>query len=157
TTGDNIDDMARWSDELMKIGQQLSEAERQASVEVFSQMNEFMRAQFAQKRAQPAEDLLSTLLAAELDNAKLSEDNILMWASVVLAGGNETTRALLGNLVDALARHPGQLAAVAADPSLAAAAVEETLRWNGPVHGFCRLVSEDTEFNGRQLAHDDWV
>jgi cytochrome P450 len=156
-TGDNIDDMARWSDELMKIGQQLTDVERAASVEVFSQMNDFMRAQFAHKREQPAEDLLSTLLTAELDNAKLSEDNILMWASVVLAGGNETTRALLGNMVDALARHPEQLAAIAADATLADAAVEETLRWNGPVYGFCRLVTADTELHGKQLKRDDWV
>jgi cytochrome P450 len=155
--GDNINDMARWSDELMKLGQELTKAEREASIEVFAQMNQFMTEQFAIKRSQPAEDLLTTLLTAELDNAKLSEDNILMWASVVLAGGNETTRALLGNMVDALAGHPEQLAQLVARPELAGAAVEETLRWNGPVHGFVRFAAEDTELAGHQIRKDEWL
>jgi cytochrome P450 len=155
--GDNIEDMARWSDELMKLGQELTKAERDASIDVFAQMNQFMTEQFAIKRAQPAEDLLTTLLTAELDSNRLSEDNILMWASVVLAGGNETTRALLGNMVDALARHPEQLARLAAEPARSAAAVEETMRWNGPVHGFVRFAAEDTELAGHRIRQDDWL
>jgi cytochrome P450 family 142 subfamily A polypeptide 1 len=155
--GSSVTEMARWSDELMKQGQQLSQAERSASVAVFSQMNEYMTEQFAIKRSEPADDLLTTLLNAEIDNARLSEDNILMWASVVLAGGNETTRALLGNAVYELAREPGQRALLARDRSLSGAAVEETLRWNGPVLGFCRYVSRDTGLSGRQLRQGDWV
>jgi cytochrome P450 family 142 subfamily A polypeptide 1 len=116
-----------------------------------------MAAQFALKRTKPAEDLISTLRAAELDNAKLSEENILTWASAVLAGGNETTRALLGSMVDALARHPDQQRLLAANPDLARSAVEETLRWNGPVLGFCRYVTEDVELGGQKLSAGDWV
>jgi cytochrome P450 len=156
-SGADLSEMARWSDELMKLGRQLSQAERDTSVAVFAQMNAYMTQQFAIKRARPAEDLLTTLLNAELDSSRLSEENVLMWASVVLAGGNETTRALLGNAVDVLAGHPDQLSALAADRSLGAAAVEETLRWNGPVLGFCRYVAEDTELHGRRLSQGDWV
>lgn len=156
-TGSSLSDLARWSDELMNLGRQLSQEERDASIGVFSQLNDYMKEQFEIKRAQPAEDLLTTLLNAELDNARLSEENILMWASAVLAGGDETTRALLGNAVDALARHPDQLTRLAHDRSLPAAAVEETLRWNGPVVGFCRYVAEDTEFRGKQLRQGSWV
>jgi cytochrome P450 len=126
-------------------------------VAAFEELNAFVRQEFERKRCNPGEDLLTTLLAAELDNEKLSEDNILMWASVVLGGGNETTRALLSNSVDALARHPEQLASLAAYPTLAAAAVEETLRWNGPVHGFCRYVTAPTVVRGQQVGEGDWV
>jgi cytochrome P450 len=157
TVGEDIRQMARWSDEMAKLGVQLSDEERRASIAVFAQMNDFMRKQFAIKRSQPAEDLLSTLLAAELDNTRLDEDNILMWASVVLAGGNETTRALIGNAVDCLARHPEQLSLLAAGQASYAGAVEETLRWAGPVNYFCRSVSADVELGGKTLRSDDWV
>jgi cytochrome P450 len=152
-----IDDLERWSFELMKVGQKFTEAERQLSVEVFSHMNEFMLAQFDLKRQQPAEDLLSTLLTAELDNEKISEENILMWASLVLAGGHETTRALIGNMVYALGTHPAQLEVLAADHAFARPAVEESLRWMTLAHGSVRAVSADTEFHERMMRQDDWV
>ncbi len=157
TVGEDIRDMARWSDEMAKLGVQLSDEERRASIAVFDQMNNFMRGQFVIKRSQPAEDLLSTLLTAELDSARLSEDNILMWASVVLAGGNETTRALIGNAVDCLARHPEQLALLAAGQASCQSAVEETLRWAGPVNYFCRHVSADVELGDQLLRAGDWA
>ena len=157
-TNENITDMARWSDELMTLGQDVTDEERQASVAAFDEMNQFMRAQFAEKRAKPAEDLLSTLLHAELDNEKVSDDNILMWASLILAGGDETTRSLMGNMVSALAEHPDQLTLLAADPEgRAISVVEETLRWRGPVNGFGRRVTAGTELAGQYIPEGDAV
>jgi cytochrome P450 len=154
----DTDQMSRWSDELMKIGSDMTEQERSASVEVFSEMNDFMRAQFAIKRAQPEEDLLSSLLAAELDDGKkISEDNALMWASLIISGGHETTRALLGNTVQVLGDFPAQRAVVVADPSMVTAALEEVMRWHTIARGFVRTVWEDTEYNGVQMRQGDWV
>jgi cytochrome P450 len=65
---------------------------------------------------------LSTLSAAELDNAKLNEGNILMLSIATLVAGNETTRNLLSGCIWALASHPEQLRLLASDPALAKSA-----------------------------------
>jgi cytochrome P450 len=78
-----------------------------------------------------------------------------MWASVVLAGRNETTRALIGNAVRCLANHPDQLGLLAAGSITAEAVVEETLRWCGPVNYFCRYVSADVTLGGKEIAAGD--
>ena len=155
--GDNISDLARWSDELMKFGLVLSDEERAASIEAFSAMNEYMVDQLEAKRDNPGDDVLSVLLSAEIDKEYLSVANILSLATAVLAGGNETTRALLGNMVWAFAQHPDQRQILANDPSLASQAVEETLRWKGPVHGFIRKVSKETELRGKELETGHFI
>ena len=149
--GDNIRELARWSDEIMKLGQVLSNEERAQSIATFSAMNDYIVSQFDDKRANPGDDVLSVLLAAELDREHLSVANILALASAVLAGGNETTRALLGNMIWAFAQHPEQRELLAADPSLAGNAVHESLRWKGPVHGFIRKVLKEADFRGQRL------
>lgn len=149
--GDNIEQLARWSDEIMKLGQVLSEEERAESIKTFSAMNDYIVAQFDEKRANPGNDVLSVLLTAELDKEHLSVANILALASAVLAGGNETTRALLGNMIWAFAQHSEQRELLAADPSLAVNATHETLRWKGPVHGFIRKIIKEAEFGGQQM------
>jgi cytochrome P450 len=153
----DVREMAEWNAELMKCGIDLPEEERRESVLAFWKMNDFIRAQFAAKRAHPAADLLSTLLTAEIDNEVVSEENILTWAALVLAGGAETTQALLGNMVENLGLHPEQLAMLAANPDMATAAIEEVLRWKTLAHGFVRSVSEPTEFGGHELKKNDWV
>ena len=149
--GDNIEELARWSDEIMKLGMVMSDEDRAESVKTFSAMNDYIISQFDEKRANPGDDVLSVLLTAELDKEHLSVANILAMASAVLAGGNETTRALLGNMIWAFAEHPEQRELLADDPSLAINAVHETLRWKGPVHGFIRKVIKDAELRGKQL------
>lgn len=149
--GDNIEELARWSDEIMKLGMVMSDEERAESVKTFSAMNDYIISQFDEKRTNPGDDVLSVLLTAELDKEHLSVANILAMASAVLAGGNETTRALLGNMIWAFAEHPEQRELLADDPSLAINAVHETLRWKGPVHGFIRKVIKDAELRGKQL------
>ena len=149
--GDNLEDLARWSDEIMKFGQVLSDQERAESIKTFSAMNDYLISQFDHKRANPGNDVLSILLSIEVDREHLSIPNILALASAVLAGGNETTRALLGNMVWAFTEHPEQRVLLADDPSLAINAVQETLRWKGPVHGFIRKVIKDTELRDKKL------
>ena len=134
-----------WSDTLesMKLihgADQLREAVAQ-----FKQMDDFFRAQFEVKRAQPGEDLISTLLAAELDGAPLPESLLLVYCSLFLAGGSDTTRSLLAGMALALAQHPEQLARLVKDRSLLDGAVEESLRWTTPARGFMRTVMQDTQ------------
>jgi cytochrome P450 len=88
----------------------------------------------AQKRAHPSDDVLSAIVAASEDADRLSADETVSMAFLLLVAGHETTVNLIGNGVLALLRRPDRLAELRADPDLVPAAVEEFLRFDGPVH-----------------------
>lgn len=95
---------------------------------------DLLNALIARKRAQPADDLLSALVQASDVDDKLSADELLSTAYLLIVAGYETTVNLIGNGVLALLRNPSQLAALRADPSLLPAAVEEFLRLDSPLN-----------------------
>jgi cytochrome P450 len=94
----------------------------------------------AARRARPADDLLSELIRAEDDGQRLSEAELIATCVLLLVAGHETTVSLISNAILALLRHPDQLAALRADPGQAAAAVEETLRYDAPVQFTARVA-----------------
>jgi cytochrome P450 len=94
---------------------------------------DYFRELIAARRARPADDLLSELIRAEDDGHYLSEQELIATCVLLLVAGHETTVGLISNAILALLRHPDQLAALRADPGLAAGAVEETLRYDAPV------------------------
>jgi cytochrome P450 len=93
----------------------------------------YVRQLLAAKRAAPADDLLSALVAVHEGGDRLSEDELTSMAFALLIGGHETTVNLIGNGVHALLTHPDQLALLRAEPARLPAAVEELLRFDGPV------------------------
>ncbi|MFN3514373.1 MAG: cytochrome P450 [Phenylobacterium sp.] len=105
----------------------------------------------AARRAEPMDDLISDMVALQAQGAPLSDDEVRVNLSALLIGGNLTTTDLIGNGVWLLLRHPDQLAALKADPGLAAAAVEEILRFESPVAITSRVISEDREVGGCPL------
>lgn len=112
----------------------------------------------ALKRAEPAEDLISALIAVRDGGDSLSEDELTSMAWVLIAAGHETTVNLIGNGVHALLGHPDQLAVLRADPSRIPAAVEEMLRWCGPVQvTFPLVATEPVELAGVQIAAGEVV
>jgi cytochrome P450 len=155
--GDNLDELARWSDEIMKFGQVMADEERAESIATFSAMNDYLINQLEAARTNRGNDVLSVLLSAEEQYDHITLANILALASTIVAGGNETTRALLGNMIWALIQHPEQLDLLHTNPSLAQGAVLETLRWKGPVHGFIRKVMRSVSFRGKELQESDFV
>jgi len=102
----------------------------------------------AARRAAPREDLISDLVALQAEGAPLSDEEVRTNLSALLIGGNLTTTDLIGNGVWLLLRHPEQLAALKADPGLAAAAVEEILRYESPVGITNRVISDEREVGG---------
>ena len=100
----------------------------------------YFRELIAIRRARPAQDLLSEMIAAEDDGEKLTEDELIATCVLLLVAGHETTVGLISNAILALLRHPDQLAALRADPTLAAGAVEETLRYDAPVQMTARVA-----------------
>jgi len=105
---------------------------------------------FALRRREPADDLVSRLVAAEGDQVKPGELRAL--CGLLLIAGFETTVNLIGNAVNALLDHPDQWATLCADPAnFAAKAVEETLRYDPPVQRTGRFALEAAELDGLQV------
>jgi cytochrome P450 len=114
------------------------EAARLASDEFAAYFSELI----ATRRASPAPDLLSELIRAEDDGAKLTEDELIATCVLLLVAGHETTVGLISNSILALLRNPEQLGLLSADATLAAGAVEETLRYDAPVQMTGRVVRD---------------
>jgi len=116
----------------------------------------YFRELIAARRARPDDDLLSELIRAEDDGQRLSEPELIATCVLLLVAGHETTVGLISNAILALLRHPDQLAALRADPGLAAGAVEETLRYDAPVQ-FTGRVARGGMQVGRLSAPDGAV
>ena len=101
---------------------------------------DYFRELIARRRADPGDDLLTDLIRAEDEGSRLTEAELISTAVLLLVAGHETTVGLISNAVLALLRHPDQLAALRADPGLAAGAVEETLRYDPPVQLTARVA-----------------
>jgi hypothetical protein len=126
---------------------------RQSSNEIA----DYFREQIAERRQAPRDDLLSALCAAEEQGDLLSEDELIATCILLLVAGNETTTNLIGNGLLALLRHPDQLELLRDDPSLVEGAVEELLRYDGPVQATGRFVLEDVEVNGHPVSSGQQV
>jgi cytochrome P450 len=109
-----------------------------------------------ERRRAPGEDVISALATA-VDGERATADEALALAQLLLVAGFETTTNLIGNAVRALLAEPAQWAALATDPALAAAAVEETLRFDPPVQLTARVAHEDIELGGVPLRRDSGV
>jgi cytochrome P450 len=121
------------------------------------QLFEYFQKLIAARRAEPRDDLLSVLAGAEIDGLRLTDEDLLNFAYLLLVAGNETTRNLiaLGSL--ALIAHPDQCRLLTEDPTLIPSAVEEMLRWNSPVVHMARTATTDVEIRGQRIAEGDVV
>jgi cytochrome P450 len=97
-------------------------------------MMSYFRDLVAARRREPADDLLSALISARDEGDRLSENELLSMAWLLLVAGHETTVNLIGGGVLALLQHPGELVRLRADPALLGGAVEELLRYVSPVN-----------------------
>ncbi len=108
-------------------------------------------------RRHPVENLISALLAAEVDGDRLSEEELVATCILTLNAGHEATVQAIGNALLALSRHPEGYAALAIDPGLVGTAVDELLRFDTPLQMFERWVLEDLEWNGVWLRRGSKV
>ena len=111
----------------------------------------------ADRRAHPADDLATVLANGQVDGGALGETELLWYYIIVATAGHDTTSFAFGGGMEQLLRHPDQLRALQADPSLAQNAAEEMIRWTSPVRSFFRWVQEDTVLGGQPLAKGDVV
>ena len=120
-------------------------------------MIDYFRAAIREQRDTPREGLLSSLLTAEVDGSRLTEEEVIANTIVTMVGGQETTTNLIGNGFLALLRQPEQLVQLRDDPSIVGSATEELLRYDSPSQHTGRLVPEDCELGGKILRKRDAV
>ena len=115
----------------------------------------YLRDLLAQRRAHPADDLMSALIAVEESGDHLTEDEIVATCNLLLIAGHETTVNLIANAVLAMLRHPQYWAALGGDPERASGIVEETLRCDPPVQLMARIAGEDMTIGENRIPKGD--
>lgn len=141
------EEFKRWSNAI--VGTLSDDAQnRQRDLEAF---RDYFQGIIDERRKSPRGDLISALVAAEENHVKLSPDEVLAFAALLLIAGNETTTNLIGNAMLALFDHPGQLAMVRNDASLIPNMIEEALRWDSPVQFLFRVTTQDVEIGDQRL------
>jgi cholest-4-en-3-one 26-monooxygenase len=121
--------------------------------EIFERCREMI----AERRENPTDDLTSVLVHAEIDGEKLEEHEIVMGFFLLVAAGNDSTKATYTSGMRALLEHPDQMRKLAEDPSLIPGAVEECLRMYPAFAHFRRTATEDTEIDGQEVKEGDKV
>jgi cholest-4-en-3-one 26-monooxygenase len=115
------------------------------------------RALIAERRARPTDDLTSVLVHAEVDGQRLEEHEIVMGFFLLVAAGNDSTKATYCSAMRALMEHPDERQLLLDDPSLIPSAVEESLRMFPAFAHFRRTATRDTELGGQPIREGDKV
>lgn len=147
-------DIARSLDAIL-LPPDSEQARRGASARLA--LAEYLRRLIGERRASPQADLLSELIAAEEAGDRLSEDELLATCALLLIAGHETTVNLIGNGMLALLRHPAELRRLRDDPTLIPSAIEELLRYDGPVQRVARIPDEDVTIAGTTIPKGETV
>jgi cytochrome P450 len=115
------------------------------------EMADYFRSAMREQRLHPRDGLVSSLMNAEIQGDRLSEEEVIANCIVTMVGGQETTTNLIGNGVLALLRNPDQLEKLRCHLSLIPSAVEELLRYESPSQHTARLAPEDTILGGKRI------
>src|SRR5437870_9398340 len=148
-----------WSDRLASyLGGAVDERDNfdEASAGVAA-LVDYFHALLRDCERRPRDDLMSLMLHAEHEGEHLTHDEVVANCILLLFAGHETTTNLLGNGLYHLLRHPAQAALLRADPSLLHGAVEELLRYDGPVPATVNIATEDVPWHGRTIRRGDMV
>jgi hypothetical protein len=152
-------DVKRLSDEMaLFIGSARQSAEKYARAEAATrEMAALFRGLIAERRAEGRNDLLSELVRLEDEGDRLNEDELVATCILLLFAGHETTTHHLANGLLALLRFPAEAQRLRREPKLAPAAVEELLRYDGPIGAQVRIVQRAHELHGKTLKEGDRV
>ncbi|MFE2141801.1 cytochrome P450 [Streptomyces sp. NPDC059456] len=147
---DDRHDFQHWTDRMIRRG---AEPPDPAVVnEAWRHMRAYVTELIRDKRAEPGDDLLSGLITARDEEQRLTEDELVAMVFLLLVAGYITTVNLIGGGIAALLAHPGQLDLLRSDPALLPGAIEEFLRYDGPVNpGIARFAREDAEIAGVRI------
>jgi cytochrome P450 len=127
------------------------QADMDTALRASAQLREYFVGILADRRREPRDDMVSVLAAAEIDGVKMSDEQIYGFMRNLLPAGAETTSRSTASLAFGLLSHPDQFAAVQADRSLLAQAIEEGIRWETPLLNFIRQTTRDVELYGLDI------
>lgn len=128
-----------------------------SNLEAAAALYEYFGHFLTERRARPRQDLMSALVAAEVEGRHLTEDELLGFCLLLLVAGHETTTNLISNTIAVLAERPEVTERLANDPSLLPAAVSEMLRFDSPVQGLSRTLTSDVPLHGVEMHAGDTV
>lgn len=155
------DRFREWSDELALVafgaGGDARADRHERALAGLREMDAYFRELVARRRAEPGEDMLSALIAGREGTDALDDDELVGMCALLLFAGHETTTNSIANGTLALLRHPEQLARLRAEPELRDAAVEELLRYDGPIKVLNRWVVGETSLGGRTISPGERV
>lgn len=147
---ERADDLLRWSNAMVAMYQARRTPEIEAAaIAATNDFVAFMRGYVAQRRKTPADDLISTLIAAEADGQKLSEDELITTCILLLNAGHEATVHTLGNGTKTLLEQ--------GVTGITEATVEEIIRYDPPLHMFTRWVYEDVPLGEHSFRRGDQI
>jgi cytochrome P450 family 142 subfamily A polypeptide 1 len=151
------DRLLRWSEEMLAASTAtaapaLAERAAKAGLEYV----QYAQRVIADRRSRAQEDdLMSVLVHAEIDGEKLDDEALVHESLLILVGGDETTRHVITEGMEALIRNPGERAKLVRDPAKIPVAVEEMLRWVSPIKNMNRTATRDTELRGQKIREGD--
>ncbi len=161
---EDFDRFHDWSDRLIGVAGNYEDPVKMAdSTNAYVEYGTYLKAVFDERRHEPRDDLVSILVAAQQDGVlaedeeAMENDEIVMFMTLLLVAGNETTRNAISGGMLALMENPDQLALLQRRPELIDSAVEEILRYISPIICFRRTAVRDTEIRGQGIRAGDRV
>lgn len=131
--------------------------DKKSYASAFLELFAYARKKTEEKRANPSDDVWSTVVNAEVDGQQLNDDQLDRFFQLLVIAGNETTRNMLNGAILLLSQHPDQWMRLRDDSELMAPALEEILRFYPPIMQFRRTCVQDTEIGGQQIGAGDKV
>ncbi len=151
------EDFKRWSDAIVAGDEGQSEEERKALYQEIQGMYGYFTQVLEERRQHPQNDLVSALLAAEVDGQRLSNMELLGFCGLLLVAGNETTTNLLGNMILCFDENPGVVERLRTNRALVPGAIEETLRYYSPVRAMPRITLTETMLGDQRIGPDQFI
>ena len=153
------DRLIQWSDDIAMFTGSMRRTTEMASAaqRAICELTDYFRVIVAERRGHPGDDLISLLIRIEEDGDILTEEEVYAQCVMLLFGGHETTRNLIGNGLYSLLRHADQLMDLRANPTLIRSAIEELLRFESPVQAFSRTALEDIEIDQTRIRQGESV
>jgi cytochrome P450 family 142 subfamily A polypeptide 1 len=151
------DRLLRWSEEMLGGATATASPELAArAARAGLEYAQYALKVIADRRAKPpGDDLMSVLVHAEIDGQKLDDEALVHESLLILVGGDETTRHVITEGMEALIRHPEQRERLVRDPAKIPVAVEEMLRWVSPIKNMNRTATRDTVLRGQKIREGD--
>jgi len=148
--------LLHWSDDMLAATSASAPPEAlDRAMQTFAQYADYARGVIADRRVRPRDDMMSTLVHAEIDGRRLGDEDLIQEGLLILVGGDETTRHVITGGMEALVRNPDERRKLVANPALLPLAVEEMLRWVSPIKNMNRTATRDVEVAGARVREGD--